>query len=193
MAAAKGAWTKRGLGALPHRFPLPRRVRHSSPTMFSREIARSSAVVDFSMTYYVAAPAGVEPRFVPFDGDPYSFVIDKNVHRRHLNESQRALIAAQIATRPHGGGRHPDIGIPILPIPPTVSQAAKLLNVDPSTVSQARTVLHKATREEIDAVKKGKQRVTAVYKSLDKAPEERAATARSSDGTKGGLARIQHT
>ena len=41
--------------------------------------------------------AGVEPRFVEWDGigSPLGFVLARNLHRRHLNEGQRALIAAQ--------------------------------------------------------------------------------------------------
>jgi hypothetical protein len=41
--------------------------------------------------------AKVEPRFVEWDGvgSPLAFVLSRNLHRRHLNESQRAMIAAQ--------------------------------------------------------------------------------------------------
>lgn len=42
------------------------------------------------------ALAGVSPRFVAWDGrgTPLAFVLSRNLHRRHLNESQRAIIAA---------------------------------------------------------------------------------------------------
>lgn len=42
--------------------------------------------------------AGVEPQFVDFSGDsPAAFVASKNLHRRHLTESQRAAVAAELA------------------------------------------------------------------------------------------------
>lgn len=41
--------------------------------------------------------AKVQPRFVEWDGDgsPLAFVLSRNLHRRHLDESQRAIIAAR--------------------------------------------------------------------------------------------------
>lgn len=41
--------------------------------------------------------AGVEPRFVESDGvgSPLALVLSRNLHRRHLNEGQRAIIAAR--------------------------------------------------------------------------------------------------
>ena len=41
--------------------------------------------------------ADVEPRYETLNRqEPLQFVISKNLHRRHLNESQRAVVAARL-------------------------------------------------------------------------------------------------
>ena len=40
----------------------------------------------------------VDTRLLPAGTDPIAFVVSANIHRRHLNESQRATVAAQLAT-----------------------------------------------------------------------------------------------
>src|SRR5258706_7186431 len=53
--------------------------------------------------------AGVAPRFDVYKGDnPVGFIISANLRRRHLNESQRALVASKLATLSHGGDRRSD-------------------------------------------------------------------------------------
>lgn len=44
--------------------------------------------------------AGAEPRFEEWDGvgSPVAFVMSRNLHRRHLNESQRSIIGARAKT-----------------------------------------------------------------------------------------------
>jgi ParB-like chromosome segregation protein Spo0J len=49
--------------------------------------------------------AGVEPRFEIFDAaeqTPLSFVLSKNLYRRHLTEGQKALKAEEMITTKHG-------------------------------------------------------------------------------------------
>jgi hypothetical protein len=49
-------------------------------------------VLDGWHRYLACAKAGVEFKAMNFDGaDPVAFVISRNLHRRHLTPSQRAL------------------------------------------------------------------------------------------------------
>lgn len=65
------------------------------------------------------------------DGDdPVAFVVDLNLHRRHLNESQRSMVAANIANLGQGGDRKQDQAAnwpleisPDLPTPPAPALA----------------------------------------------------------------------
>ena len=83
---------------------------------------------------------------------PAAYVVSKNLHRRHLSNKQRALIAARIANIQRGqvgvGREKPDLGIP-------ASESAELLNVSVSLVFDAKTLLAIGAPEEIEAVENG--------------------------------------
>ena len=106
--------------------------------------------------------AGVTPTFREWTGtDPVAFVISKNLHRRHLDESQRAMVAARLATMKSGartdlapiGGR-------------SQPEAAKLLNVSTRSVQRARVVLKVAKPEDVAAVERGERTLHAVLKQV---------------------------
>jgi ParB-like chromosome segregation protein Spo0J len=89
------------------------------------------------------------------------FVISQNVNRRHLNESQRAIIAAQIANLEKGANQHTIEGGSI-----DLPTAAKMLNVGEASVKRAKKVLTKAAPEIVEQVRQGKIRVSAVGKKV---------------------------
>jgi hypothetical protein len=117
---------------------------------------------------------GVEPRFETFSGsDPVKFVIDINIRRRHLNESQRALIAARLATLKSGdvksqviAAKEQNDGGEICTPPLSAQAAAELMNVNRHTVQDAKKVLAEGTAEEIKAVQEGKAAVSTIAKQL---------------------------
>src|SRR5690349_7573823 len=61
-------------------------------------------ILDGRNRYNVCSELGIEPSFRDFDpareGNALDFVLDRNIARRHLNESQRAMIAANLAPLP---------------------------------------------------------------------------------------------
>ena len=80
--------------------------------------------------------AGVEPQFLEFDGDdPLAFVLSLNVHRRHLSESQRGMVAARLETLKHGDDRHKrgDANLHV-----SRADAAKRLNVSSANRGERR-------------------------------------------------------
>lgn len=106
------------------------------------------------------AKEGVETNFradIYTGPDARRYVVSANVKRRHLNESQRAVIAAQLATYTHGGDRS-KASIDAL----TQKEAAELLNVSEPSVERAVKVLKNGVPALVEAVKEGKLRVSAV-------------------------------
>lgn len=100
--------------------------------------------------------AKVEPSYIEFDGDDaLSYVISKNLIRRHLRDSQRALIAAELATNKWGGDRRtwkPEM---------SRSEAAQLLRVSERSVNSAAIVKGRGSDELIEALRVGAVSVDA--------------------------------
>jgi hypothetical protein len=104
--------------------------------------------------------------FKPTSTDsPIKFVISQNVNRRHLNESQRALIAADIADIEKGGNQYSKGGSIDLPT------AAKMLNVGEASVKRAKNFLNKAAPELVEQVRQGQRRVTSVSNDILQKPK----------------------
>ena len=56
-------------------------------------VVHEDMILDGRNRFMACEAAGVEPTFVPFLGEnPLAFVISTNLRRRHLNESQRAMV-----------------------------------------------------------------------------------------------------
>jgi hypothetical protein len=101
-------------------------------------------LLDGRNRWRACAQAGKKPLTREEASEPWAFVISTNVHRRHLNESQRAMIAAKIAKRTPGqhgpvkGTVSPDT-VPD-PLPPSRDRAAELFNVSTASIARAREV-----------------------------------------------------
>lgn len=124
-------------------------------------------ILDGRNRYDACIEAKVEPRFAPFTGkDPLAFVLSKNLNRRHLDTSQRAMVAVEIAKWKQGQNQH-ESGRANLP---TLDQAAEQMNVGRRTVVAARAI-QKASPKLARQVKAGKLTVNAAQAMLNPKPE----------------------
>lgn len=161
--------------------------------------------------------AGVEPDTCEIDEDssfnPVAFVVGVNLHRRHLNESQRATVAAKLKNllepeakeRQRDGGKKAGRGRPKkvpanLPEPngksfDTRDQAAKLLNVSGRSVDHAAAVLELGSKELVQAVERGEvavSRAASVAKTIDKPKQLATATAKAAVKEKTPFDHLKH-
>jgi hypothetical protein len=101
---------------------------------------------------------GIEPTYVEFDGDDaaaLAFVISRNLMRRQLTASQRAMVADKLTTLKLGQRKSDtskDVSQP---------EAAKLANASLPGTQRARTVRTKGTPELVAAVEQGDVPVTS--------------------------------
>ena len=138
-------------------------------------ILHEGKVLDGRNRHRACAEIGVEPITKPWDqrGDALTYVISKNLHRRHLNESQRAMVAAKIATmRPADTLKRGSSG-PVPPIGGTDQpKAAAMLNVGERSVQRAAIVRDKAVPELQKAVEAGEVSLWSASE-VAKQPEEK--------------------
>ena len=131
-------------------------------------ITHNGAILDGRNRYRACLEIGATPWVQEWkdDGDPVAFVVSLNLHRRHMNESQRAMVGARIATLTDGRpGKTASIEAVSQP------EAADMLNVSRSGIQRARTVLEHGTPELAAAVDRGEVAVSTAAE-LASEPEE---------------------
>ena len=112
--------------------------------------------------------ASIRPQYVEYTGDdPIAYVVSKNLKRRHLTTSQRAMIAEKVANMPaHRPSKiTKNLGL-------TQEEAAKKFNVSDESIRQARKVRTDAIPEVADAVESGKLPVSLAATLADATPEQ---------------------
>lgn len=135
--------------------------------------------------------AGVPPETRTFNGtdeDKLRFVVSQNVHRRHLNTSQRAVIAAtmatsfealakarQVSTLNRGSLSPVKENFPERDAGQSRDQAGAALNVSGKSVDMAKKVIAKAAPEVVEAVTMGNLAVSRAATIADLPKEEQVA------------------
>jgi ParB-like chromosome segregation protein Spo0J len=120
--------------------------------------------------------ADVEPKTKTWrgPGKAFQYVISVNLHRRHLDTSQRAIIAAKIATLESGARTDLASNEARLSQP----EAAEALNVSRASVQRAKAVLDKGTPELVTAVRDGDLSVGAATAAMELPPAEQREVVR---------------
>ena len=110
------------------------------------------------------------------DGDPFGLVVSLNLHRRHLTESQRAMVASKLANLPLGSNQYAQS------CAPTQEGAAQMLKVSRRLVQHARAVAENGSAELVAAVESGEMAVsTAAHLAQLPADTQREVLAKTPD------------
>lgn len=121
-------------------------------------ITLDGKILDGANRYRACTELGVPPIMTSYTGrDPLAYVLSANLHRRHLDASQRSLIASNVANMRQGERSDlPSIGGKL-----SRSDAGKLLNVSEKSVERAAKVITDGVPELVEAVKSGTISVSA--------------------------------
>lgn len=120
--------------------------------------------------------AGVEPRFVEYEGDsPVAFIIGVNLNRRHLDKGQRIALALEIEPHFAEEARKRQKRKPVNSVVENVpqqnqgakarDQAAAAVGVSGKLVSEAKAI-READPERFEKVKQGKLSVAKAKKEI---------------------------
>jgi ParB-like chromosome segregation protein Spo0J len=102
--------------------------------------------------------------------DPIGFVLSANLHRRHLNESQRAMVGAKLTKLALGANQHTKGQ------GPSIEEAAKLLNVGHASIERAKKVLGSGNEQLVKDVQDGKRSVSAAAEKVETGGKKRKRT-----------------
>ncbi len=120
-------------------------------------------IIDGRHRFFAAQKLEIDCPKRQYEGsDPLGFVLSLNLRRRHLNESQRAMVAAKLANLPKGANQHTQI------CAPTQEKAAEMLSVSKRTVQSAKELQTKCTPETVKAVQEGEITIHAALKEQKK-------------------------
>jgi protein gp37 len=128
---------------------------------------RDGRIVDGRNRWLACRKLGIEAQTRTVERDDAElvrFAISLNLHRRHLSESQRGMVAARIANLKLGDNQHKTKDAQIC-APVSQTAAATLLKVSRGTVQSARKVIEAGAPELVAAVEQGEMSVSTAAKT----------------------------
>lgn len=149
-------------------------------------VTHEGMVVDGRNRDRVLKDLGMAPQAVAWDGkgSVVDFIVSKNLVRRHLDESQRAMVAAEIKKQ-YDQEAKVETTRANLPAGRARDRAAKLLNVSGRSVGSAEVVQRNGIPELQDAVKDGRVSVSAAAQCAKQPPaKQKEALAKGPEGIK---------
>lgn len=127
-------------------------------------IVHGHLILDGRNRHRACLQLGIKPKLKEWDevGTAAAYVISANLRRRHLNESQRAMIATRLATLERGQ-KKADAQI----CASSQNDAADMLKVSRRSVQLAAVVQDKAAPELVSAVERGDIPVSTAAKLVE--------------------------
>ena len=139
------------------------------------------AILDGRNRARACVRAKVEIKTREYKGkDPLAYAMSLNLIRRHLTESQRAMVGAKLADGSHGGDRRSSGKSATR----TLGQAAVVMNTSARSVQDAKYVRKHAAPELVAAVEAGHVAVSLAKKLSDHSPvDQRLVAVHATKGT----------
>jgi hypothetical protein len=148
-------------------------------------------ILDGRNRYLACQTLGIEPKTEEYTGsDPLKYMLSKNLHRRHLTDTQRSMIAAKIANLSHGGDRVSEQARNSTLAPVSQAQAAEALKVSVDSVKKARKIEGEAPPAIVKAVKDGKMSLNAATKTIPEKQKKGTPARRMMEAAKGSTQKI---
>lgn len=131
-------------------------------------------IIDGRNRFRACQETGVEPAFREWSGEGslVVFVVSLNLHRRHLDESQRSMVAHKLENMRQGERTDLEPSANLHKV--SRSDAARLLNVSERSVANAAKVSDGGAPELVAAVESGKVSVSAAATIAEATKEEQA-------------------
>jgi hypothetical protein len=127
-------------------------------------IVHDGMILDGRHRYNACRKLGIAPKVEKWTGpgSPEAFAISMNLRRRHLDASQRAMVAAGFATLKRGGDQSAK-----LRNAPTAAALAQQFGVSARSIETARVVRTKGAPELVAAVQRGSMKVSRAADLVD--------------------------